>query len=225
MSSEKISKIEKLKNILRGYCRMGIQYPIAFFFGAFVLGILVWGGFNTSLEYTNTESFCISCHEMRDYVYKEYKETIHYRNNTGVRATCPDCHVPREWSYKVVRKIGATNELFHKMLGSIDTPEKFAEKRLQLAESVWQSMKSTDSRECRNCHAFNSMSIKTQRSTSQRAHKRGQEEGRTCIDCHMGIAHHIPKDFDKDGTIHDAFKKNKRVCADCHKGMAQAADW
>lgn len=225
MSSEKISKIEQLKNLLRRYCRMGIQYPIAFFFGAFVLGILVWGAFNTSLEVTNTESFCISCHEMRDYVYKEYKETIHYTNRTGVRATCPDCHVPREWGYKVVRKIGATNELLHKVMGTIDTPEKFADKRLELAESVWKSMKSTDSRECRNCHAFNSMALKAQKNSSRLAHKRGQQEGRTCIDCHMGIAHHIAKKFDQDGSLHEGFKKNKRVCADCHKGMAQSGDW
>jgi len=204
---------------------MGIQYPVAFFFGAFTIGILFWGAFNTSMELTNTEDFCISCHEMKDYVYKEYKETIHYSNNTGVRATCPDCHVPKEWAYKVVRKVGATNELYHKIIGSIDTPEKFANKRLKLAESVWDDMKSTDSRECRNCHAFNYMSIKTQRNTSQRAHKRGLDENRTCIDCHMGIAHHISKNFDKDGSLHEDFKKNKRTCADCHKGMAQASDW
>ena len=138
MSSEKISIVEQLKNLLRRYCRMGIQYPVAFFFGAFVLGILVWGAFNTSLEITNTESFCISCHEMKDYVYKEYKETIHYSNRTGVRATCPDCHVPREWGYKVARKIRASNELFHKLIGTISTPEKFSNKRLELAESVWK---------------------------------------------------------------------------------------
>ncbi len=27
-------------------------------------------------------------------VYQEYKETIHYSNRSGVRAICPDCHVP-----------------------------------------------------------------------------------------------------------------------------------
>ena len=60
----------------------------------FVAGIIVWGGFNTVMEETNTMEFCISCHEMRDNVYKEYKETVHYQNRSGVRATCSDCHVP-----------------------------------------------------------------------------------------------------------------------------------
>ncbi|MCG7910964.1 MAG: NapC/NirT family cytochrome c, partial [Candidatus Thiodiazotropha taylori] len=29
-----------------------------------IAGILLWGGFNTAMEMTNTEEFCISCHEM-----------------------------------------------------------------------------------------------------------------------------------------------------------------
>ena len=74
---------------------------------------------NWAREVTNTEEFCISCHEMKDYVYQEYKDTIHYNNRTGVRATCPDCHVPKEWSYIMVRKIRASNELWHKALGRI----------------------------------------------------------------------------------------------------------
>ena len=80
-------------------------------------GILFWGGFNTALEWTNTEQFCISCHEMKDNVYAEYRNTIHYQNRTGVRATCPDCHVPKEWGHKMIRKIQASNELWHKVLG------------------------------------------------------------------------------------------------------------
>ena len=48
------------------------------------------------LAWTNTEEFCIGCHEMRDNVYAEYKGTIHDQNRTGVRAICADCHVPHE---------------------------------------------------------------------------------------------------------------------------------
>ena len=71
----------------------------------FVTGIIFWGGFNTAMEMTNTEDFCISCHEMRDYVYEEYKDSVHYSNRTGVRATCPDCHVPKEWTYKNIENM------------------------------------------------------------------------------------------------------------------------
>jgi len=167
----------------------------------FVVGIIFWGGFNTAMEMTNNEEFCISCHEMRDYVYEEYKDSVHYANRTGVRATCPDCHVPKEWTYKVVRKIKASNELWHKALGSIDTPEKFEKKRLQLAKNVWKEMKATDSRECRNCHDYNSMDYTEQGRRSMKQHTKGLDKGKTCIDCHKGIAHSLPAMYEVDPSV------------------------
>jgi len=169
----------------------------------FAVGILFWGGFNWAMDLTNTEAFCISCHEMEENVYREYQDTIHYNNRTGVRATCPDCHVPKEWTHKVVRKIQASNELFHKMMGTIDTPEKFEAKRLQLAKNVWASMKATNSRECRNCHDFESMDYPKQGRRAVDQHIKGNDEGLTCIDCHKGVAHSLPPmhDIDPSATI------------------------
>ena len=165
---------------------------LLFVAGTFVSGILVWGAFNWSLELTNTEAFCISCHEMKENVFKEYRNTIHYQNRTGVRATCPDCHVPKEWVHKMVRKIQASNELWHHLLGTVDTPEKFNAKRIRLAESEWARMKSTDSRECRNCHHFEFMDYAEQGRRGAAQHQKGFGEHKTCIECHRGIAHTLP---------------------------------
>jgi len=158
----------------------------------FVAGILFWGAFNTAMEWTNREAFCISCHEMEDNVYKEYRNTIHYTNRSGVRATCPDCHVPKEWTHKIMRKIQASNEVWHKLLGTIDTPEKFNAKRLELAQHEWDRMRKTDSRECRNCHNYQYFDYTIQGRRSGRMHQEGFEAGKTCIDCHKGIAHQLP---------------------------------
>lgn len=154
-----------------------------------IIGIILWGGFNTVLELTNREEFCISCHEMEENVFEEYKKTIHYANRSGVRATCPDCHVPKEWIYKIKRKIQASNEILHKILGTINTPEKFDAKRLQLAQNEWRRMKANDSRECRNCHDFEAMSVAYQRPRARKQHANALKNGNTCIDCHKGIAH------------------------------------
>ena len=159
----------------------------------FVAGIVFWGGFHAALEATNNETFCISCHEMRDNVYAEYKETIHYTNRTGVRATCPDCHVPKEWGPKMIRKIQASNEVLGKILGTIDTREKFEAKRLTLARHEWARMKANKSLECRNCHTLSSMNSEIQKPRAQKSHEMAAKNGDTCIDCHKGIAHHKPK--------------------------------
>lgn len=164
----------------------------------FVSGIFFWGGFNTAMEATNTLEFCISCHEMRDNVYQEYKETIHYTNRTGVRAVCSDCHVPKDWGHKMMRKIQASQEIYGKIMGTIDTKEKFEAKRLELAEHEWARMKASDSRECRNCHSFEGMNTEKQKLRGAKMHKIAQDDKKTCIDCHKGIAHHKPKGMKED---------------------------
>lgn len=177
--------LEKLKAWRKTIGVMGVL-------GVFAAGIIFWGGFNTAMEATNKEAFCISCHEMRENVYKEYKETVHYSNRTGVRATCPDCHVPKEWTYKIMRKIQASKEVYGKIVGTIDTPEKFNAKRSELAQHEWERMKNNDSRECRNCHSFDYMDFGEQNRRSMAMHSKAQEQGKTCIDCHKGIAHNLP---------------------------------
>lgn len=117
---------------------------------------------------------------------------MHFANRTGVRAICSDCHVPRDWTAKLVRKIQATNEMFHHVLGTVDTTEKFEAKRRELAEHVWASMKASDSRECRNCHSYASMDFHKQTKRAAEKMQEAAKEGKTCIECHRGIAHRLP---------------------------------
>ncbi len=170
----------------------------AIIIAGFIGGITFWGGFNTFMEHTNTLEFCISCHEMEENVFQEYKKTGHYTNRTGVRVVCSDCHVPKEWTAKLLRKIKATNELFHSFAGTIDTPEKFDAKRLEMAERVWSEMEANDSQECRNCHSFEAMDLDVQARRPREKHPEAMEEGKTCIDCHKGVAHKLPEGYDDD---------------------------
>ena len=161
--------------------------------GGFIGGILFWGGFNTALEATNTEAFCVSCHEMRDNVFAELKSTIHYSNRSGVRATCPDCHVPHEWTHKIARKMQASKEVWGKIFGTISTREKFLDMRLELAKHEWARLKANDSLECRNCHSSVAMDFTKQTRRAAEIHSRFLTTGeKTCIDCHKGIAHLLP---------------------------------
>ncbi|MCP4184163.1 MAG: Denitrification system component NirT [Hyphomicrobiales bacterium] len=172
-------------------------WGVIFIIGGFA-GIIFWGGFNTFMEYTNTQEFCISCHEMRSTVYEEYKKTVHFKNASGVQAICSDCHVPKAWTPKLIRKIQAAGELYHKAVGTISTPEKFEAKRLELAERVWASMKASDSRECRNCHSYENMDFHKQSRRGAEKMQEGIKDGKTCIDCHQGVAHKLPAGLDDD---------------------------
>lgn len=157
-----------------------------------LIGVILFAGFNVALEATNTPEFCISCHTMRGN-FEEYKKSPHYKNPSGVQAGCPDCHVPRAYGHKLVAKFMAAKDVWHQMVGTIDTPEKFEAQRWAMANRVWDRMKASDSRECRTCHDFHNMDLENQSKQAKRRHARVLEKGgKTCIDCHAGIAHKQP---------------------------------
>ena len=161
--------------------------------GGFVGGVIFWGAFNTALEVTNTEAFCISCHEMENNVFQEMTRTVHFSNRSGVRASCPDCHVPHEWTDKIARKMQASKEVWGKIFGVIDTRREFLDHRLVMAKREWARLKANDSLECRNCHSVVAMDMTRQADRAARIHQRYLVSGeRTCIDCHKGIAHELP---------------------------------
>ena len=192
------SAFSRLKELACKYW-VTVSTPSKFFslgfltLGGFVAGILFWGGFHTALEVTNTETFCTGCHEMRNNVFVELQPTIHYTNRSGVRATCPDCHVPHNWTDKIARKMQATKEVWGTIFGTIDTREKFLDKRLQLAQNEWTRLKANNSLECRNCHNLDSMDFTRQSKRAVQMHSTELASGaKTCIDCHKGIAHLLP---------------------------------
>lgn len=158
--------------------------------------LLLLGGFNAVVESTNDMEFCISCHSMQ-YPNEEYKETVHYKNTSGVRAECSDCHVPKEYGPKLWAKLVAAKDVFHEIIGTIDSKEKFEKHRWAMANRVWEKLKATDSRECRTCHAFSSMELDEQDKIARKKHMSAEEEGKTCIECHRGIAHEEPEEPDE----------------------------
>lgn len=164
----------------------------------FIAGGLGFSGFLTALEMTNSTEFCTSCHTMQINL-KELKETAHYKSASGVAAGCADCHVPKAFVPKMVAKIIAAKDVYHEIIGTIDTPEKYEAHRWDMASRVWAKMKATDSRECRDCHDYENMDLSEQGRSARRKHERVMDSGdKTCIDCHKGIAHEEPLEPDDE---------------------------
>jgi len=193
--NDKMKVRQMLKNWWQALCSPPARYSLLSLMSfGFVAGVIVWGGFNTGIEATNTTEFCISCHEIRGNVYQEYQKSLHYSNRFGVRTSCSDCHVPKDWIHKMSRKFEASAELWGKLTGSIDTREKFEARRPELAKREWARMRASDSRECRNCHSYEAMNSAIQNKDAQTKHMLAIQpnSGKTCIDCHKGLAHELP---------------------------------
>lgn len=165
-------------------------------------GVIIWGGLNMGMEYTNRSTFCTSCHEMT-IPLEELKKTVHYKNRSGTTVQCADCHVassktPTDYIFKSFQKIMAARDIIGHIKGTVDTPEKFEAYRHTMAKRVWERMIERDSKECRNCHSFETMDPDKQKDRSVVKHEGAIEDGKTCIQCHKGISHKLPEGVDKN---------------------------
>lgn len=157
-----------------------------------LLGVAGWTGFDIVVEATSTTRFCLSCHEMQ-IMQDELSRTEHFRNRSGVRVECGDCHVPKERVEKLITKVKALDDVYFHLMGSLDTPEKFEARREDMAHTVWAEMKADRSQACRNCHTFESMDFSKQADRPTRKHNEAMTNGQTCIECHRGVAHALPR--------------------------------
>ena len=87
----------------------------------------------------------------------------------------------------------ASREVLSHVVGTIGTREKFLEHRLVLAQREWARFKANNSKECRNCHDYDSMDFDKMKVTSQMMMRSAAERNASCVDCHRGIAHELPE--------------------------------
>ncbi|WP_075319910.1 NapC/NirT family cytochrome c [Histophilus somni] len=159
-----------------------------------LLGVIILAGVQYAMKATSTTEFCVSCHSMQQ-PQAEWEASIHFSNRKGIRAECADCHIPQDNVFHYVKtKVFAVKDLWHTYVtDKLPDEEAFEKHRLEMAKSVWQDLKESDSATCRSCHSFEAMEMSSQTSTAQKMHKTGIETNQTCIDCHKGIAHFMPE--------------------------------
>ncbi|WP_246201650.1 NapC/NirT family cytochrome c [Budvicia diplopodorum] len=158
-----------------------------------ILGAIGFGSGSYLLHKTSETQFCLSCHTMQT-PYDEYTGSVHFTNQKGIRAECSDCHIPKAPLDFLIAKMKASKDVYHQFVtGKVDTPEKFEQHRLEMAQEVWKQMKENDSVTCRSCHQFSAMDIQSQSADAQKMHNLAIKDKQTCIDCHKGIAHFPPE--------------------------------
>ena len=164
------------------------------------------GGTAYVIHATGTNEFCANaCHEM-NISMAEFQQSPHFRNASGVTASCSQCHIPQaSLPRKLLRKTQAGfKDVVGKITGVISTPEKFEAHRKEMAETVWKYMKESDSRECRYCHNRDAMQADKQKPMAQRQHAQAVTRGMTCIECHQGIAHNLPEEEEEEEAAEPA---------------------
>ena len=156
--------------------------------------------FTYVIHETSTDAFCLTCHAQD--IGLEMEGRVHYDNGLGVRVSCYECHLPRAFWPKVIAKSkSGVKDVYHTLLGTIDTYEKFEAHRMHMATVTWAAMNENDSRECRYCHDESRWDLSAQTEKAQEYHSPALANGKTCIDCHKGMAHNLPEGIADDHQI------------------------
>ena len=107
-------------------------------------------------HFTSSEAFCTSCHSM-ELVAVPYRASKHYNSDSGVRASCGDCHVSEgvfaaTWDHFIGGK-DLINQVKGAVVGpSYDDPVIAA---LHLPDAAFAARKwflDRDSATCQRCH-------------------------------------------------------------------------
>ena len=172
-----------------------IKLPLPEFLTRHVLYALVGGGLAgalfilTLIEFdhiTSTEAFCTTCHSM-NYAAEYYRQSPHFNSDSGVRASCGDCHVSEgvlsaTWDH-TMGVVDLYKQLF---VADYDDPVVNA---LHLPEAAFAARRwfaKRDSATCKRCHVQNA--IEGSRAGTAAIH-REETDGKSCIDCHINLVH------------------------------------
>ncbi|WP_462410977.1 cytochrome c3 family protein [Neobacillus sp. Marseille-QA0830] len=179
-------------------------------FASIIALIVIGGGGYGVIAFTNSPTFCSSCHEMAP-------EHSTYVASSHSNVTCVQCHIKPGAVTMMVHKVKSLKEVYYHVTG---VPE-------QIVQTVDEAVSDEN---CLQCHSENR--LVTASGDLKVNHKGHIEEGVPCISCHSGVAHgkiasrelNTEKDRDKfsddangDLVLEKAYTApNMGTCIDCH---------
>lgn len=149
-------------------------------------------------HYTSTEEFCTACHSM-ELVAEPYRNSAHYKPESGVRASCGDCHVSEGVLAATWDHFMGSKDLYKQLFGP-DYDDPFVN-ALHLPGATFAArkwFKKRDSATCKRCHVNDA--IYGGRPDTLQIHLE-DAKGKSCIDCHYNLVHRkVPheKTFKRD---------------------------
>lgn len=203
---------EKKKSLWRRIKGIDWKNPVnrwkLLFATLFVL-IVGGGAFGGVLAFTNSPTFCASCHEMQP-------EFATFEASAHSQISCVQCHIQPGAVNMLTHKVKSMKEVYYHVTG---IPE-------QIVQTPGEAIPNIS---CQQCHTTNR--LVTASGDLMVNHKKHIDEGIPCITCHAGVAHgkiadrklNTEKDrhlWTAENTKQLMTKKdmdpNMGTCIDCH---------
>ena len=154
-------------------------------FVAGVLIVMLIIGFSSwAVEFSSHESFCMSCHEMRIVAEQGWMKSVHYDNESGVVATCSDCHIPHALIPKLyVKTRDGSKDIYVHLFGE-SNPESMDWDHLSRSARIKIYDES-----CRQCHKNLTPTGASIKAIEAHREYLRNPEAEGCMDCHTEAFH------------------------------------
>ena len=157
----------------------------------FIIGALLIAAFDTTMNKTTSNEYCMSCHthEQADLAWKK---SPHYLSHSGAMTDCAACHLPPKEDgllkyYMTKSKIGV-KDLWAKMTKNPEEIDWEAKRELEHARKIVYNSS------CERCHVnlfpegISDDGITAHLHYEENAKKLGLD----CISCHLNVGHYMP---------------------------------
>ncbi len=157
----------------------------------FIIGALLVAAFDTTMNTTSSNEYCMSCHT-HEQADLDWKKSPHYLSHSGVMTDCAACHLPPKEDgllkyYMAKSKMGA-KDLWAKMTQDTDKIDWESKRSLENARKIVYNSS------CEKCHVnlypegISDDGITAHLYYDDNAKKLGLD----CISCHLNVGHYMP---------------------------------
>ena len=157
----------------------------------FIIGALLVAAFDTTMNTTSSNEYCMSCHT-HEQADLDWKKSPHYLSHSGVMTDCAACHLPPKEDgllkyYMAKSKMGA-KDLWAKMTQDTDKIDWESKRSLENARKIVYNSS------CEKCHVnLYPEGISDDGITAHLYYDdKDKKLGLDCISCHLNVGHYMP---------------------------------
>ncbi|NJK97999.1 MAG: SUMF1/EgtB/PvdO family nonheme iron enzyme [Bacteroidales bacterium] len=201
----------KIKNYLQGI-RSGKRAFLWFTLLGIAGTIFLSSLGNRVINYTSTDSYCMSCH-VHPHAENSWKLGAHHNNRTGVIVHCTDCHLPpKGHGYLYAKAKHGMTDLYGYLFK--DTSEYHWESK----RTVEKADKFVYQESCIKCHQ--NLFPATLSKDGDNAHLyflTNNDQNLRCINCHLHVGHFDRNAKHEHNLNFGAVEENKELYAEATK--------
>ena len=158
---------------------------------------------------------------MHDNLLPELQKTVHWNNCTGVRARCPDCHVPHDFTGTRWRARCRRAARCSASSSAPSTPAKVQSTASAGAARV-EALRGQRLEGMPCLPRLQGHELRQDASGIAGGDAQGAERNQSCVDCHKGVAHQLPE---MKGAQNPAFDTLVSSAADRAWTPARTTSW